>query len=47
MTDDSQANATSPYSPLWCIILLLLTGFGVKLGALCHAAGGACRLAGW
>jgi len=47
MNDDPQAETSRPYSPLLCILLLLTTGFGVKIAAaihLCQLAQGSCPL---
>jgi hypothetical protein len=48
MNDHSQGDNASPYSALLCILLLLTTGIGVKIGAgihVCHLAQSACQLA--
>ena len=36
MKDHSQEDNASPYSPLMCIVLLLVTGVAVKIGAVIH-----------
>jgi hypothetical protein len=41
MSDHSEGDSARPYSPLLCILLLLTTGIGVKLGAAIHL----CQLA--
>lgn len=48
MNDQSKSDKENPYSPLWCIVLLLFAGLLVKTGAatqLCHLAQSACHLA--
>jgi hypothetical protein len=40
MKDHSQSDNENPYSPLLCVLLLLLAGIAVKTGAAIHAAGG-------
>jgi hypothetical protein len=41
MKDHSPADRGNPYSPLLCILLLLVTGIVVKTGAATHL----CQLA--
>jgi hypothetical protein len=36
MNDHSQRENANPYSPLLCILLLSMTGIGVKIGAAIH-----------
>jgi hypothetical protein len=48
MEDHSQRDNGNPYSPLMCILLLLVVGIVVKIGAatqLCHLAQSSCQLA--
>jgi hypothetical protein len=47
MNDHSESGSTRPYSPLLCILLLLTTGFGVKIAAaihLCQLAQSSCQM---
>ena len=48
MNDHSKTDKENPYSPLWCVLLLLFAGMLVKTVAvtqLCHLAQSGCHLA--
>jgi hypothetical protein len=47
MSDHSERDNASPYSPVLCILLLLMTGIAVKTGAaihLCQLVQNSCQL---
>jgi hypothetical protein len=50
MQDQSGKNVASPYSAPLCILMLLGTGFAVKIGAaihVCHLGQNSCGLPFW